>query len=107
MKEIVAAREGSPAARAVEARIDLTNEPGSLERICVNVADAAQAAQVVRGLARRRLLAAVVAGDGGWQVEVASTGADARSVLAEIGVLVAALSTGDVRHARPYRDAAA
>ncbi len=108
MKEIVAATDGSPAARrAVEAGIDLANEAGLVERICVNVANAAQAAEVVRGLARRGLLAAVVAGEVGWQVEVSSIGEDARTVLADIGVLVAALSAGEVGHAGPYRDAAA
>lgn len=68
-----------------------------MDPICVNVVDALQGAELVRGLARRRLLAAVVPGERGWQVEVASAGEEARTVLAEIGVVLAALSAGAVR----------
>ena len=76
-----------------------------MEPICVYVVDAVQGEDVVRGLARRGLPAAVVLGEGGWQVKVVSAGEEARTVLADIGVVLAALSARDVRPASSHRHA--
>ena len=64
------------------------------EAIYINVADAAEGAHLARSLVRHGLAAALVQTDARWQVEVSSPREDPRSFLADIGVALAAASTG-------------
>ena len=76
--------------------------------IYINVADAAEGADLTRSLGRHGLMAGLVRTDAGWQVEVRSPREDARSFLADIGVALAVWSGGerDVQIERDQRSAA-
>lgn len=64
------------------------------EEIYVNVADAAEGADLARSPGRHGLAAALVHSDARWQVEISSPREDARSFLAAVRVALAAF--------RPY-----
>ena len=59
--------------------------------IYVNVADAAEGAELARSLGRQGLGAALVRNDARWQVEITSPCEDPRSFLADVGVALARL----------------
>lgn len=58
--------------------------------IYINVASAAEGAELARSLGRHGLAAALVRNDAHWQVEVASPREDPRTFLADIGLALAA-----------------
>ena len=62
--------------------------------IHIDVADAAEGADLARSLGRHGLMAALVRTDARWQVEVRSPLEDPRSFLADVGVALAAWSGG-------------
>ena len=76
--------------------------------IYINVADAAEGADLARSLGRHGLMAGLVRADARWQVEVRSSREDPRSFLADLGVALAAWSGGerDVPIGRDQRSAA-
>lgn len=57
--------------------------------IFVDVADAAEGADLARSLGRHGLTAALVHGDARWQVEISSPREDVRAFLADVGVALA------------------
>lgn len=63
--------------------------------IYLKVADAVEGADLVRSLGRHGLMAGLVRSHGRWQVEVRSPYEDARSFLADIGVVLSASSGGE------------
>ena len=71
--------------------------------IYINVGDAAEGADLARSLGRYGLLAGLVRSDAGWQVEVRSPGEDTRSLLANVGVALAAGSGGERGDAQRHR----
>ena len=66
-------------------------------RLYINVADAAEGTDLARSLGRRGVAAALVRANDRWQVAVSFPRADARSLLADIGLALAAASTQDRR----------
>ena len=57
--------------------------------VFIGVDDAVAGADLVRCLTRQGLSAALVRGDGSWQVEVRSLGEDPRTFFADLGVALA------------------
>ena len=63
--------------------------------IYINVASAAEGADLARSLARHGLMTGVIRSDERWRVEVRSPGADLRDLLATLGIALAARSRGE------------